>query len=48
MLSSECGTGATGAAVAAALQFFAASQCLVREDWPTNAAVDSECDIDNH
>ncbi|KAI8435887.1 hypothetical protein MSG28_004086, partial [Choristoneura fumiferana] len=41
---SECGAGATsaaGAAVAAALQFFAASQCLVREDWPINAAVDT-------
>ncbi|XP_023945870.2 ecdysone oxidase-like [Bicyclus anynana] len=34
-----CGSGVAGASVAAALQFFAASQCLLQEAWPPQARV---------
>lgn len=36
------GSDAVSATVAAALQFFAMSQCLVREPWPKDADVLSE------
>ncbi|XP_069358657.1 ecdysone oxidase-like [Maniola hyperantus] len=42
MLEPTCGGGAGGAAgtsIAAALQFFAASQCLLQEPWPPQANV---------
>ncbi|KAI5651963.1 GMC oxidoreductase domain-containing protein [Phthorimaea operculella] len=34
-------TGAASATFASALNFFAAAQCLIREDWPTDADVDN-------
>ncbi|XP_045769290.1 oxygen-dependent choline dehydrogenase-like [Maniola jurtina] len=40
MLDPTCGaSGAAGASIAAALQFFAASQCLLQEPWPQQADV---------
>ncbi|XP_072931830.1 uncharacterized protein [Epargyreus clarus] len=40
------GGGIVGATVAAALQFFAASQCLLQEPWPTQASVKNGSSFD--
>lgn len=45
-LASTCCSGSgsvVGATISAALQFFAASQCLVKEPWPHNPEITSMC-----
>ncbi|CAH2038168.1 unnamed protein product, partial [Iphiclides podalirius] len=45
-LESCAGGGAAGATVAAALQFFAASQCLLQEAWPHHSTVPNASSFD--
>ncbi|XP_050671133.1 ecdysone oxidase-like isoform X2 [Leptidea sinapis] len=45
-MCSSLGSGGAGSTIAAALQFFAASQCLLQENWPTQADIQNGTSFD--